>query len=401
MNRFKGEQSYTFSPPKYSRFWAAIVYWISDTFFLKRAHKIVGMKIASGGETLLEKYKNGDSLLITPNHSDHCDPSALLHLSRRFKIPVHFMAAREIFSKEKGLRGKILQRAGVFSIDREGSDLKAIKEAMRILAEGKYPLVMFPEGEIYHLNEQLTPLNEGASTLALRTARKLHKAKSGKRIFIVPTAMKYQYIDDISSSFPERLARLEKLLFWEPQDDLSVIDRIYKFGEAILSLKEKEYLNRTLDGILPERLQKFREILISREEKRYLSKISDSSHPVRVRRLRGKIRSILLDGEKPEQKIIDQCYKSLDRLYVAIQLYSYPGQYLRDKTSMDRIAETIHKFEEDLLEENVIRGKRSVEITFCEPIDMQNYMDKFNKNSKKTTTEVTQLIESEIRKILE
>lgn len=402
MNRFREDTPYLFRPPKYSRFWAPLIYRLSDTFFLRRKHKVVGVKVVSGGEELLQKYRDGHSLLIAPNHSDHCDPHALLHLSRRFKMPVHFMATKEVFAKGKGLQGPILQRVGVFSIDREGSDLKSIKEAMRILAEAKYPLVMFPEGEIYHLNERLTPLNEGVATLALRIARKMRKEeKDGKQPLIIPTAMKYSYIDDISSTFPERLAKLEEHILWAPQEDLGVADRIYKFGEAILSLKEKEFLNRTLEGPLPERLRKFREILISREEEQYFSKASKGEHPARVRRLRGKIRSILLDGEKPEQKVIIQCYKSLDRLYVAIQLYSYPGQYLREKASMDRVAETIHKFEEDVLQENRIRGKRSVEVTFCKPVDMFEHLDNYTKDSKKTIAEVTRKIESAIKEVLE
>ena len=117
MNRFREDTPYVFRPPKYSRFWAPLIYWISDTLFLRRRYKVVGVKVVSGGDELLRKYGNGDSLLIAPNHSDHCDPHALLHLSARFKIPMHFMAAKEIFEKKKGLQGAVLQRAGIFSID--------------------------------------------------------------------------------------------------------------------------------------------------------------------------------------------------------------------------------------------------------------------------------------------
>ncbi len=90
------------------------------------------------------------------------------------------MSARETFEKGFGINGFILQRMGAFSVDREGSDIQAIKKAMSILQKGKYPLVMFPEGEIYHLNERLTPLNEGAATLALRVAKKMGKENNGQ-----------------------------------------------------------------------------------------------------------------------------------------------------------------------------------------------------------------------------
>ena len=172
MNRYREDTKYVFSPPEYSPFWAKFVYLFNYFFFLKRRDKIVDIKVSKGWENTYEKYKNRDSLLITPNHSDHSDPHVLLHLSWKYKIPIHFMAAREIFEQSRGLSGKILQRVGVFSIDREGTDLKSIKEALRIVFKGTYPLVMFPEGEIYHLNEKLTPLNQGAATIMLRIAKK-------------------------------------------------------------------------------------------------------------------------------------------------------------------------------------------------------------------------------------
>ncbi|MFC1462547.1 amino acid permease [Verrucomicrobiota bacterium] len=359
--------------------------------------------IAQAGDEVVDARRNLPkamiySVLIAPNHSDHCDPHGLISLARRWKIPFHFVAAREIFDKQRGLHGFVLQRAGVFSIDREGADIQAIKTAMRILFQARFPLVMFPEGEIYHLNEKLTPLNEGAATLALKTAARIRKEKEGAGAFIVPTAMKYRYVDDISTTFGERMTRLEDRILWAPQDHLNVVDRIYKFGEAALSLKEKEFLDRTLEGTLDGRLQTFREMLVAEEENRYFSKTDDGNHPTRIRRLRGKIRTILLNEKKPSDDEAIQCYRSLDRLYMAIQLYSYPGQYLRDNPSMDRIAETIHKFEEDAFGYTTIPGRRTVEITFCEPVNLLEHLD---APAKEATHEVTALIESAIRKVLE
>ena len=53
------------------------------------------------------------------------------------------MAAYQIFT---GMARWVLPRVGVFSIDREGADLSAFKAAVNLLAEGKHPLVIFPEG---------------------------------------------------------------------------------------------------------------------------------------------------------------------------------------------------------------------------------------------------------------
>ena len=82
---------------------------------------------------------------------------------------------------------------------------------------------MFPEGEIYHLHERLTPLNEGAATLALRTAKRLKKERPDQGVFIVPTALSYRYVDDVSATFSDRMAALERHILWRPQKRLSIL----------------------------------------------------------------------------------------------------------------------------------------------------------------------------------
>jgi len=401
MNRYEQITRYEFRPPKYSRIWAPLIYRISEIFYLRRQHKVVEVNVLSGGQMLLEKIKAGDSVLITPNHSDHADPHVLLYINRKYRIPIHFMAARETFEVNYGFNGKVVQRAGVFSIDREGIDLKAIKEAMRIVYEGKYPLVMFPEGEIYHVNEQLTPLNEGAATIMLKTAKRLRKDKQDRGCYIIPTAMRYTYLDDISTTFAEAMDRLEHHLHWTPQQNLDIVKRIYKFGEAFLSLKEKEFLNTELTGDIPDRSNQFRETLISEMEEAYFPKKREGNHPERIRKIRGKIRSILLGEERPSSEEIDNLYNNLDRLYFAIQLYSYPGQYVRDNPSDNRIAETILKFEEDIYGEYRIKGTRKSEVTFCKPINLYDFVDESGKSQKTSVHDITNRIATEIRQVLE
>ena len=398
MNRYREDTPYTFRPPKYSPFWAAWICCFNDVYWLKRINKITEIRVTGGGEGLVARYRKGDALLVTPNHSDHADPHVLMHLSRRYRVPLHFMAARETFEKSGGLEGVVMQRAGCFSIDREGSDLRAIKEAIRLLTDARYPLVMFPEGEIYHVNRQLTPLNQGAATLALRAARKVLKDGGDRRAYIVPTAMRYRYIDDISATFESRMARLEGRIQWAPQSHLDIVARIYKFGEALLTLKEIEFLGSPQTGDLSDRLQQFRETLIVAEEERYFQSVSREDHPSRVRRLRGKIRTVLLAEELPSQGVIDDCYRSLDRVYVSLQSYSYPSRYLRGDSEPGRLAETIHKFEEDVLGENEIKGRRRAEVTFCDPIDLSDYAA---AGAKRSVGEVTERIQQAIQDVLD
>ena len=52
-----------------------------------------------------------------------------------------------------------------------------------------------------------------------------------------------------------------------------------------------------------------------------------------------------------------------------VQSYSYPGDYVVDHPSVDRMAETIDKFEEDVLQKTTatIKAERRVKVTFGEP----------------------------------
>ena len=60
-----------------------------------------------------------------------------------------------------------------------------------------------------------------------------------------------------------------------------------------------------------------------------------------------------------------------DDLFVVTQLFSYPGDYLRTQNpSLERIAETVDKLEEDVLQRHTasIRGRRTAVVEFGSPI---------------------------------
>ena len=65
-----------------------------------------------------------------------------------------------------------------------------------LMTSGRW-LVVFPEGEIYHTNERLTPLREGVAFMALTAQRELDRAPGGAHVWVVPTAIRYRYLEDI------------------------------------------------------------------------------------------------------------------------------------------------------------------------------------------------------------
>ncbi|MBN2452409.1 MAG: hypothetical protein JXR77_18630 [Lentisphaeria bacterium] len=188
--------------------------------------------------------------------------------------------------------------------------------------------------------------------------------------------------------------------FRPPRRTADLVDRIYRFGEAALGMREMELLGRTLGGPLPDRVREFREVLLHDAEDRFGTDIRTGTHPDRIRRLRGLIRSTILTRPPAPPERLRECYEILDRLHLAFQLYSYPAQYVRERPTQERMAETILKFEEDLFGEYTIRGPRRAEVTFCEPIDAGTVLDECHSDLKAAVCLLTQRLADAIRNAL-
>jgi 1-acyl-sn-glycerol-3-phosphate acyltransferase len=139
------------------------------THLLRTEHKVVAFDVA-GTEHLTQVLGRGDGVVIAPNHSDRADGLVLLDLADRVARPFCAMAAHQIFAGSAGLRRWLFPRMGIFPVDREGADLSAFKAGVEVLSSGAHPLLIFSEGEVYHLVDRLTPLREGAAALAAAAA---------------------------------------------------------------------------------------------------------------------------------------------------------------------------------------------------------------------------------------
>ena len=130
-------------------------------------------------------------MLITPNHASHADGFALYAIADKIGIPFYVMAAWQVLHYGGWFKRMILRQHGVFGVDREGTDLAAIRQARDILETASNPLVIFPEGEVYHINERVTPFREGPAAIALMAAR-----KATRPVYAIPCAMRYRYVTD-------------------------------------------------------------------------------------------------------------------------------------------------------------------------------------------------------------
>jgi len=395
MRRLRNDLPYTFRPPIWRSWFRPLGLWANRRMFLDRKYRISEL-LDEGFESVRQLVDRGDAVILAPNHADHADPHVMLEIGGRRGMPFHFMAAREVFEvSERGAWA--LQSMGVFSVDRDGPDMSAIKTAMGLLDQGK-PLVMYPEGEIYHHHERLDPLHEGVASILLKVASRLPE---GKRAWLVPVGMRFRHDPTVEASFPERLSRLEVRIGWTPKPSMSVDDRIIRLGSGILALKETEFLGETGNGSLQERLTQLCENLLVDVDGTHGSDARATTPPERVRAQRYRIRKRLLnEKEVPGERQRMELFDDLDRVFAALQAHSYIGDYLLENPTLDRHAETVMKLEEDLFDFPEYPTTRVARVVAGEPLDVTRMLADGDFPAKGGARPLTAILEENLNQIL-
>ena len=382
MNRFPSgdELRYKSIPPKPSRFWNWVMSGYRRNLIRNSPHKVFDYEFQEI-ERLQKLVDSGARLLIAPNHSDHADGLALYRLAEEVDTMFCHMATHHLFEGHFGLRYFIFPRVGVFPIEREGSALGALKAAKDVLIRIAKPLVVYPEGEVYHTSDRLTPLREGAAAMALTSQKAL---KDEAPVYVVPVALKYRYLEpkEALERVSEKLSVLEEKFTWVSRPEQSLPRRIYRFASGLLALKEVEFLGSPASGTVPQRVENLRDKLVQRLELRYLGKLGTDSLPERVTVVQRGLVERIRDRETSEEsrKVLR---RDLDVLFLTLQLFSYPGDYIHEYPTVERVAETLVKFEQDLGDREdgypEVAGPRRLTFRIGEPIDVREFAEERNR----------------------
>ena len=345
-----------------------------------------------GTEHVQRALSEKTGILITPNHCTHADPDTMYAVADAVGCPFYFMSTWHVFDSHGPIARRVLQWHGTFSVDREGADLQAFKQAVKVVQEEPFPLVVFPEGEVYHCNDRVTPFREGAAAVALTAAKRAERP-----VVCVPCAIKYRYLEDPTEGLLETMDELEREIFWRPRPDLPLAERIYNFAQAILALKEMEFLGHAATGKLPERTDALAKVILARLEKRHELTPGENTIPERVKDLR-RITLKLLEDVPPEDPQHKRLNDDLDDLFLVVQLFSYPGDYVAEKPNIERLAETLDKFEEDVLGKYsaTIRTARKVTIQLGEPIAVEG-----GRRRKGAAREMIDRLETTVQEMLD
>ncbi len=89
------------------------------------------------GDRSLSQYEGA---VLCPNHGHWIDP---IFISVMLKRQVHWMAKKDLFKNP--ILSKVLHALGVIPVDRQGNDIQAVKNSLKILKKGEI-LGIFMEG---------------------------------------------------------------------------------------------------------------------------------------------------------------------------------------------------------------------------------------------------------------
>lgn len=370
------EEPYEFVPPIESDFWCWLLRFRFKSF-MRKTYRVESSEVR-GVERFRAELDAGKSVMVLPNHSRLSDPMALGFLSGELQCNFFAMASWHLFKQDAYSRFMI-RRMGGFSIYREGNDRQALDAAIDILVEGRRPLVIFAEGAVSRHQDLLMELMDGPAFIARQAAKRLAKLESPREVVLLPVAIRYSFDGDVEAAVLPDIEAFEHRFSWHPQRHLSLIERLGRIGQALLSLKEIEFLGTVREGSGHDRAEQLvRELLAELEEK---WKLKDRGEGVvaRVKNIRAAILPDLVAKRvTPEER--EERWRDLAKCYFVQQISHYPRGYIGPgKNLPDRIIETVERFEEDFTDELTYHGPVHCTIQVGEPIAVQMERDRTAK----------------------
>jgi 1-acyl-sn-glycerol-3-phosphate acyltransferase len=334
---------YQFVPPHHGSFWP----WLLQKALPRHTHRKWGVEGVEfqGLERIHASLAAGHGIILAPNHCRPVDPFIMALVGGKLGRPLYTMASAHLFMQSR-LQTWLLRRAGVFSVFREGLDREALKMASQILVEARRPLVIFPEGIISRGNDRLGYLMDGVAFIARSAAKARAKATPAGQVVIHPISMRYTFGGDLRQTIEPILTTLERRIGWQNAPGSSLVERVRKLGEGLLSVKEVEYFGAAQVGARADRVSKLIDQVLGPLEKRYLNGQTDPSTLTRIKKLRAVILPTLTSGEGTAEDCALR-WRHLDDCSFAQALDLYPRGYIDGEPTVERLLETVERYEEN------------------------------------------------------
>ncbi len=221
-----------FINPSFNPFILQLVHWLLPILQRFRFQPWLPSGISQiktvNGETLVNLYQQFQvekiRLILAFRHCEVDDPlsglylfsrgvpkiARQLHISLKSPIHNHFMYDRGMTIWAGNWLGWLFAQLGGIPVHRGKTlDLQAIKKTRELLKNGKFPLVVAPEGATNGHSEVISPLEPGVAQLAFWCVEDLAKANRIERVMVVPINIQYHYINPQWSKLDRLLSKLE------------------------------------------------------------------------------------------------------------------------------------------------------------------------------------------------
>lgn len=452
MNKTKSKLN--FIPPNFNSWMVRLVYWLLPILQRFRLFYWLPAGISKfeikNGETLVNLYHQFQigkiRLILAFRHCEVDDPLSGLYLFSRgipkiarqkginLKFPIynHFMYDRGMTIWAGNWLGKLFAQMGGIPIHRGRSlDLKAIKTTRELLINGKFPLVVAPEGATNGHSEIISPLETGVAQLAFWCAADLAKVNRIEKMIVVPINIQYHYINPQWSKLDCLLSKLEADcdLSKEIIDSGSVKEpeklyyqRLFKLGDYVLSEMEEFYNyfyhrhfpDLSPDSISPEenltiRLQRLLNVSLEVGEE-YFGLEKTGSIIKRCRRLEEAGWNYIYRQDSTEFKNLSALKRGLAdwiateadlrmlHMRLVESFVAVTGAYIQEKPSFERFAETtlilfdaITRIKGNQNPRRPRLGWRKSTVTIGEPIDVSDRASDYQKNHQAAKQAVAKL----------
>ncbi|MBY0552508.1 MAG: 1-acyl-sn-glycerol-3-phosphate acyltransferase [Candidatus Obscuribacterales bacterium] len=349
----------------------------------------------------LERLRNlplGNGVIITPNHCDETDFKICVELSRIAQRDFYYMMNSEAFKEGFGIAGFWLQRLGAFSVDR-GGDRSSIEQSKRyaidLVKRGQDVLVIFPEGEIYYLNDLVQPLKSGAVDVSMKALVEMQSARPEFTVCLVPIAIKYIYSESIAQALEKRVQGLERHLKRRVRTQNLQMRLALIIAEL---LHRQEYLHRLKSGSsrlteLTDRIQEVRQSIIEQLEEKYPGAVSAPQTQGLLERswkLSSYIRS-LPKGIFSAESLL-QIKEDLASLMRVGRMAGWNPKYVELNPSQERLAETVLNLEREVFQIHRPHqlARREVLVRIAEPIDLKPFMGEYQKDRHLVRRQITE-----------
>ena len=371
-----------------------------------------GLTIEIDAESI-DKIKSihGNPTLIAPNHAASDDPTVVFLLSKQISQPFYYMAARETFDKGKlgGIRSYVMQRMGVYSVVRGTADRNAFRTTRQILVEGKWPLVIFGEGEISRQNDTVMRFERGITQLCFWALDDMRKAEKFNPLYVLPIGIKYRYTRDMWGVIDNALTALERsILPNNARTPDERYQRLRRIGVTVLKTLADEYQYKVEStASLNEHIQGLKEQILSHAE-RIMGIQSDDDILTRVRALKNIVDSEVYRDieqmtdyerrihEKQLQKF-QQFYPDLERL---INFIAIVDGYVAEEHSPERYLDVIFRLEKEVFGAAKRRGPRVASIRVSDPINLLEHYSVYKSHKKETVEKITTELETEVQNLV-